>query len=155
SRAGAGDEEPAGPQHPERPNVQLAVGAQRRPWTFLPLRQTRRVKHHGVEALARPIELVKNVEGVRLPGLDLSPAVALDCLRQPACGHWILFQCQDRVAARGKGQGESSVVAEGVQRPPPAELAGAKVVLRLVEEGAGLHVPKEIGAEEAFPLAPL
>src|SRR6185312_10322262 len=82
-------------------------------------------------------------------------AVAPDVLRQARRRCRVLLQGEDRVAARRQSQREPSVVAECVQRASPAELTGAEMVLRLIEEGAGLHVLQEIRPEDAVALSPL
>jgi len=135
--------------------AELPVRPERGALSLLALGQPGRVEDDGVEPLTVAVQCMEHVEGVGLLDLDVASAVAPSVLSKSLRGPGVLLHRHHRGAPRGEGQGKAPVVAEGIERPPPAELTGPEVVLRLVEEAAGLHVSEEIGVKDVLPLSPV
>ncbi|EAU64493.1 conserved hypothetical protein [Stigmatella aurantiaca DW4/3-1] len=128
------------------------VGAQRGGQPLAALGQPRRIQDHRVEAAAGVREAPQHVEGVGVFHRDVRAAIALGVGLDAAGGLRVLLHREHRVTRAAQREREPPVVAEEIQRLAPGEFPRAQVVVHLIQEGPGLHVPEEVHLEAVLPL---
>src|SRR5439155_20346439 len=126
--AGAGDEQTAWRQEADGAVVDLAIGAQCALQSLSSFGEGRRIEHDRVELAALLLEGAQRLDRVLRAGFHIVQVVAARVLAGALHSSCILVDGENMPRLSRKLQREAAVVAEGVQRFAPCQLAGAEVV---------------------------
>ena len=133
-RTGAGDQNPSGPEHLQRPEVQLLVATQGSFQVPLVLGEGWRIEDDGVVLLSGGGVVAQQVEGVGFRPLDFAAVQGGILIRDLQSGPRAIYSANLGAPLRHV-KGKTSLITKNVQSLPARILSGGRIVFPLVEEG--------------------